>query len=187
MTFWIHDYTVLFKKEHLQMWPQESMSVSEKLNTITRIVIVMTILGFAVTQSLNIVWAGLFTIIAIVLYERGLSGKELFGQLSTPTTKPTATNPLMNVLLPELNGNPNRAPAEAYNETTETKIMDSVKTLLHDPRIYAGRTNEMELEYSMRNFYTTASTTIPNDQKGFSEFCYGNMSSRKDGTDKLKI
>ena len=184
MTFWIHDYTVLFKKEHLQFWPHDSMSVNEKLNTITRVVIVMTILGTALTQSLNTVWIGLFTIIAIVLYERGLTGKELFGQLSIPSTSPTEKNPMMNVLLPEINGDPRRPKAETYNEETEVKIMDSVKSMLHDPRIYAGRNNEMELEYSMRNFYTTASTTIPNDQKGFSEFCYGNMTSRKDGTEK---
>jgi hypothetical protein len=187
MTFWIHDYTILFKKDELQFWPQEPMSVAEKLNAVTRAIIVLTILGFAVTQSLNIVWTGLFTVIAIVLYERGLSGKELFGQLSTYTTKPTATNPLMNVLLPEINGNPNRPPAEPYNEKTESNIMESVKEMMHDPRIYTGKNNEMELEYSMRNFYTTASTTIPNDQQGFSEFCYGNMPSRKDGTEKLKI
>jgi hypothetical protein len=187
MAFWIHDYTMLFKKDQLQFWPQESMTVAEKLNAVTRAVIVLTVLGFAVTHTLNIVWTGLFTVIAIVLYERGLSGKELFGQMNTPLTTPTPTNPLMNVLLPEINGDPNRPPAATYDETTAVDIMDSVKSMLHDPRIYTGRNNEMELEYSMRNFYTTASTTIPNDQQGFGEFCYGNMPSRKDGTEKLKI
>ena len=39
----------------------------------------------------------------------------------------------------------------------------------------------MDLEYSMRNFYTTASTTIPNDQEGFSKFLYGDMISAKEG------
>ena len=39
----------------------------------------------------------------------------------------------------------------------------------------------MDLEYSMRNFYTNPSTTIPNDQKGFSEFLYGDMISAKEG------
>ena len=33
----------------------------------------------------------------------------------------------------------------------------------------------------MRNFYTTASTTIPNDQEGFSQFLYGDMISSKEG------
>ena len=184
MTFWINDYTVLFKKEELQFWIHDTMTTDEKLNTITRIVILMTVGGFIMTQALNLIWIGLVTLIAIVLYQRTLGGKEMFSQLMTSKTEPTQKNPLMNVLLPEINGDPRRAPAERYNEETHEKIMDSVKEML-DPRIYAGKNNEMELEYSMRNFYTTASTTVPNDQKGFSEFCYGNMTSQKDGTNKI--
>jgi hypothetical protein len=33
----------------------------------------------------------------------------------------------------------------------------------------------------MRNFYSTPNTTIPNDQKAFAEFCYGDMISCKEG------
>lgn len=33
----------------------------------------------------------------------------------------------------------------------------------------------------MRQFYSTANTTIPNDQGGFAEFCYGDMISAKEG------
>ena len=33
----------------------------------------------------------------------------------------------------------------------------------------------------MRNFHSMPNTTIPNNQKGFAEFCYGNMQSCKDG------
>jgi hypothetical protein len=50
-----------------------------------------------------------------------------------------------------------------------------------DPRIFQGVNNELDLEYSMRNFYTTASTTVPNDQEGFSKFLYGDMISAKEG------
>ena len=32
----------------------------------------------------------------------------------------------------------------------------------------------------MRTWYATPNTTIPNDQKGFAEFCYGNMTSCKE-------
>ena len=33
----------------------------------------------------------------------------------------------------------------------------------------------------MRNFHSMPNTTIPNGQKAFAEFCYGNMPSCKDG------
>jgi hypothetical protein len=32
-------------------------------------------------------------------------------------------------------------------------------------------------------FYTTPNTTIPNDQKGFAEFCFGDMISCKQGNE----
>ena len=32
-----------------------------------------------------------------------------------------------------------------------------------------------------RNFHTMPSTTNPNDQRAFAEFCYGNMKSCKEG------
>ena len=33
----------------------------------------------------------------------------------------------------------------------------------------------------MRPFYSTANTTIPNDQGAFADFCYGSMVSCKEG------
>ena len=35
----------------------------------------------------------------------------------------------------------------------------------------------------MRNFYTMPNSRIPNDQKGFAEFCYGTMVSCKEGNE----
>ena len=183
MTFWTDDYTVLFKKENLQWRIHDSMTRDEKLNTISRIVIVMTIGGFIFTRSVKIIGVGIATLAAIVMYEKS-KDKEYFSQKNSKVTEPTEKNPLMNVLLPEINGNPKRAAAKKYDVDTEEKIMKSVKEIIHDPRIYTGTNNEMDLEYSMRNFYTTANTTIPNDQKGFGDFCYGNMFSNKDGVYK---
>ena len=88
----------------------------------------------------------------------------------------------MNILLPEINGNPNRGEALTYNESTERKIIHEVKKGL-DPRIYQGTNNEMDLEYSMRQFYTNPSTTVPNNQEEFSKFCYGDMISGKEGNE----
>jgi hypothetical protein len=38
-------------------------------------------------------------------------------------------------------------------------------------------------DHSMRNFYTNPSTTIPNDQEGFANFCFGDMISAKEGNE----
>ena len=183
MTFWIDNYTVLFKQDQLVFWPTEDMTMDEKLNAITRFVIVLSLLGCALTQTVKFLLIGLATIVIIVIYRNNIKPQEPFTQQRSQHTVPTEKNPLMNVLLPEINGNPNRKKAlDSYNSDTEKDINDNVKKML-DPRIYKGINNEMSLEYSMRNFYTTANTTIPNDQDGFSKFCYGDMISAKEGNE----
>ena len=48
---WLTDPLILFNKEQInQIWPRQNMSRNEKINAITRLVIILTILGFLVTQ-----------------------------------------------------------------------------------------------------------------------------------------
>ena len=184
MTFWMPHYTILFQKDQLQFWPTETMTVDEKLNAITRFVIVLSLLGSVLTQTLKFIWVGLVTLGLIVVYQRSLTSVEPFtAQTKARHTVPTRKNPLMNVLLPEINGNPNRKSAlKSYLPQVEKAITQKVKEEIPNPAIYKGKHNEMLLDYSMRNFYTTASTTIPNDQEGFGKFCYGDLVSAKDGS-----
>lgn len=183
MTFWMTDYTLLFRKDQLQFWPSENMTVDEKLNAITRFVIVLSLLGSVLTQTLKFIWIGVITLGLIVLYQRSLKTVETFtAHTKARHTIPTQQNPLMNVLLPEINGNPKRKSAlKSYLPEVEKAITEKVKEDL-PPAVYKGTHNEMLLDYSMRNFYTTASTTIPNDQEGFGKFCYGDLVSAKDGS-----
>jgi hypothetical protein len=185
--FWINDITILMNKYQLIFWPTDEMTMNEKLNAITRLVILLCITGFIATQNMNFVWISGVTIVCIILYYKlNAETVESFEKQNFKQhTNPTDTNPLMNVLLPEINGNPKRKSAlKSYTPETEKIINDKVKKQLSkhvDPRIFQGVNNELDLEYSMRNFYTTANTTIPNDQEGFSKFCYGDMISAKEG------
>ena len=45
--------------------------------------------------------------------------------------------------------------------------------------MFGNDKNNFEFEQNMRQFYTTASTTIPNKQDSFLEFCYGKLPSEK--------
>jgi hypothetical protein len=169
MTLWIHDYTILFQKDKLQLWPTDDMTGDDKLNAISRFVILLSLLGFVLTQSVRFFWIGIVTLFIIVMYHNAtFANTEAFTQKVTSCTVPTEKNPLMNVLLPEINGNPNRGKALAYTPKTEKKIMEKVKKGL-DPRIYRGTNNELDLEYSMRQFYTNPSTTVPNNQEEFAK------------------
>ena len=92
----------------------------------------------------------------------------------------------MNVSLPEINGNPNRPQADnSYTKQSREAIGEKVKQEILakddlDPRLFKDLGDELQFDQSMRQFYTTASTTVPNDQDGFMKFCYGDMKSCKE-------
>ena len=91
-------------------------------------------------------------------------------------TQPTKENPLMNVMPTD---QPKRNKAEdSYLPIVEKDINEKVKDNL-DNNIFRDLGDEIELEHSMRQFYSTPNTTIPNDQKSFGNFLYGNMESKK--------
>jgi len=92
-------------------------------------------------------------------------------------TFPTKQNPMMNVLLPEIQSNPQRHPAANSFDTFIEKLINKDGA---DPKIFGDLGDNISYAQSMRNFYTNPSTTIPNSQKDFADFCYGNMASCKD-------
>ena len=84
----------------------------------------------------------------------------------------------MNVLLPEIQYNPKRKPAApAFNPVVEKEINAAAA----DPRLFLDLGDNIAFDQSMRNFYAMPNTTIPNDQKGYAEFLYGNMPSCRGG------
>jgi hypothetical protein len=65
---WSNDPTILFNKEYIfELWPTTNMCYEQKLNAITRLIIVITILGFILTSSTRILIVGLVTIALIFL------------------------------------------------------------------------------------------------------------------------
>jgi len=202
--FWITDPSILIKEKHiLQFWPTENMSNNEKLNTISRLVIILTIIGTLITQSFRMVITGIITLVIIVLFyfiqKKDKSNKEGFSSLNFINKNyqpPKTNNPLMNVALTDYKENPQRkAAAPSFNPIVEENVNEKTKDFVVSQ---FNNSNECQDEYiknrlfqdlgdnfvfnqSMRNFYSTANTTIPNDQKGFAEFCYGDMISCKEG------
>ena len=124
----MHDYTILFQKDKIQLWPTDDMTQDEKLNAISRFIILLSLLGFVLTQTIRFIWIGIATLFLIVMYRNAQKTEEAF-TIKTTRTAPTQENPLMNVLLPEINGNPNRGKALTYNPKTEKKIMEKVKSI----------------------------------------------------------
>ena len=213
-SFWINEPSVLFEKsEIMHIWPTPNMSSAQKLNAITRLVIILTLLGYAYSRRLAILITGVVTLGILVLLfliqkkksnnlqnteiKEGFENNELNQinkGLTIPPIKftmPKENNPLMNVLLPEIQYDPTRPPAApSFNKEVEEdinkKTIDFVgEQFDNDERIkkllFADLADNMEFTFSMRNFNSTPATTIPNDQGAFAQFCYGDMISCKEG------
>jgi hypothetical protein len=69
--FWSNDPTIIFNKNYIfELWPSSNMCYEQKLNAITRIIILVTILGYILTTSIKILFVGLITVaIIFALYK----------------------------------------------------------------------------------------------------------------------
>jgi hypothetical protein len=68
-SFWSNDPTILFNKEYVfELWPTENMCYEQKLNAITRLILLITLLGYIATMSTRILFTGFVTLAVIFLY-----------------------------------------------------------------------------------------------------------------------
>jgi hypothetical protein len=103
----------------------------------------------------------------------------------------SSTNPFSNVLIPDYEFNPDKKPAPpCFNMNVNDEILKNAKQTVIElnsgqpdiaDKLFRDLGEQYVFEQSLRPFYSTASTTIPNDQKAFAEFCYGSMISCKEG------
>jgi hypothetical protein len=64
--FWTNEPTILFNKEYmLDLWPNSTMNYEQKLNAITRLIILVSILGYILTMSTRIIFVGIITLVII--------------------------------------------------------------------------------------------------------------------------
>ena len=69
--FWFNDPSILLNKKHVfVIWPNSFMTYEEKLNAITRLVVLLSICGYILTNSQNILITSLITIICIVMLHK---------------------------------------------------------------------------------------------------------------------
>jgi hypothetical protein len=199
--FWINQPSILIDPKYLfDMWPKEKMAYNQKLNSISRLIILITILGTIIFRSLRMFITGIITlgIIIFLFYiqnNKNKKQKENFDTMNIINKNfqtPQPINPLMNVYL----DNPERKPAApAFNPIVEQNINKDTQDFVvqsFEPenktaeecikaRLFQDLGDNFLFDKSMRNFYSTPNTTIPNDQKAFAEFCYGDMTSCKEG------
>jgi len=220
-SFWINNPSILLNKNDItHIWPNKQMNVEQKLNSITRLVIILTFLGYLITRKLKIVLTGLLTIAALIfLYKvqqrqsvssknlkkitEGFANPNTYKFIDKNFTEPTDTNPIMNVLMNEYTDDPERKEASpAFNPVVEKNINEKTiqfvinnqtkdndnndsykdKNDIND-KLFKDLGDNFQFDQSMRSWYATPNTTIPNDQKSFADYCYGGMVSCKENNE----
>jgi hypothetical protein len=87
--------------------------------------------------------------------------------------KPTENNPFMNVLLSDYDEkNPEAINTGPACDLNNQAISDQANEQFNK-NLFRDVNDLYEKENSQRTYYSTPSTTIPNDQKSFAEWCYG--------------
>ena len=161
---WIDNPKILIESPfYEEIWPTSNMEINQKINAFTRLVILLTIIGFLATLSFRILCVGIITLVLIIILYyvsnkmdlntkegfdlqdslnlHGLPGvypsytnPEDYEKLEDLYTKPCPQNPAMNVLIPEIYYDPNRKPAApSFNPKVDKEITDSVKTFTEKP------------------------------------------------------
>ncbi len=202
-SFWLYDPKILFDTEHIyEFWPQNEHDFARKLNALTRLIFVLTLGVFTLSNNLNHLFIGLISILAIVFmfFVNKNKQKEGFDQVDLSRKneniiqyeKVNEKNPLNNVLVTDILEKPDRKPAPpSYTKSNTEIINDNTKQMIQNmnpdidnlnAKLFNDLGDQYQFDTSMRSFYSTANTTIPNDQKGFANFCYGNLPSRKQTT-----
>lgn len=97
---------------------------------------------------------------------------------STNCQLPTQNNPFMNVTIDQILDNPDRLPACDQEDRT---INDKINYYFNK-NVYRDVTDIYDANFSHRNFYTTPSTTIPNDQTTFARWLYDGPETCKENS-----
>ena len=186
------------------------MEYNERMNAITRLVIILTAVGYFLTKSNMLVVSSFFTLVGLVVVyknnrskhdmnlistieKEGFTSDEAFEEMKDNFEVPTVKNPLQNLTATENNAEKKSA-APSFNPTVSKEINKNAKEQikeLHadfpdiDKKLFRDLGEQENFENSMRPFYSMPNTRLPNDQKSFTDFCYGDMKSKKEENEFL--
>jgi hypothetical protein len=156
--FWSNDPTVLFNKAYiLEIFPTTDMYYEQKMNSVTRLIIVISLLGYFFSRTIRIPIAGLSMIAVIYFIFKsrkykvtrdmtqegfkqggGKQGSDSRSSIVNPETLESVLkseykegnkkNPFSNVLLTQITDEPNRKAAPpAFNVEVDEDITKNVK------------------------------------------------------------
>ena len=190
---WFQDLTGLITAENYYVFlPTTEMNIIEQLNSLMRFSIYFAILMLIIKKDINIMFIpiimGVFSFMLFNVEEKNKQSDrktlEKLEMQEDPVTKrlcqkPTANNPFMNVLVSDYSQNPKRPPACKHIGVVKTEMKKNFER-----NLYRDIDDVFDKIASDRQFYTTPSTTIPNDSVGYAKWLYGQQKSCKEGNQR---
>ena len=164
------------------------MSYNQKLNAITRLLIIISLLLLILTKRPTIILVLLLTLGFIygyhyhynkvtqekfsnradeVIAEHNINTDDVFDE-------PTSSNPFSNVLVSDISLNPDKKAAPpAFSEITNKNIMDNSKKMIQESnpdhpnineKLFKDLGEQYTFEQSLRQFHSNPNTQVVNDQ-----------------------
>ena len=171
----------------LVLYPSSEMEYSEKLNSIMRVVLYITIILYSLMNDtkvfilLIIVGAVVYLMYEVEENKEKYLEKDRYARYDkdeymkeTETynrvcTQPTKDNPFMNVTMNEYQENPKRGKACKIDKKVNEYIND-----YFNEDLYRSVDDIYNKNASERQYYTMPVTEIPNNQDKFAQWLYGN-------------
>lgn len=180
---WYQDISEFITKENYMIFfPSSAMSFAEQLNALMRLALYFSFALLLIKQDSNVLFIPIFVaILTFVLWSTDDKNKKREKDLLSKggmceeyvskelCQKPSRDNPFMNVLVSDLAHNPQRPRACRL----QGRVKHEVKKHF-DHNLYRDVDDVFHKKASDRQFYTTPSTTIPNDSVGYAKWLYGN-------------
>jgi len=190
MKFWADNPSILFDSTYLdEIWIYSGMDTNQKLNAISRLVILLTLLGYVCFNRYIIFILGLILLGLIVIIHKSIKEKEKEGFKDVEDyQRITSNNPLENVLLPDYKYNKNKKHVSKYDTQKESLINETAKNFILQENkdnsdignIFSNLGDIFEFENSLRPFYTNPVSTVDqSDYKDYLKFVFGSMPSDK--------
>jgi hypothetical protein len=144
---WVNNPTVLLDKNTIfEIWPTQQMCYERKINAMSRLIIILTILGFILTRSMKIVVVGFITLIVIYLfyyqnwYKYNKRSKEAFGS-SSDSESPSEYTPIVTINTPETELQTNSTSVSTNESSSNSEDGRALKEFVNENYQRGTKTN----------------------------------------------
>jgi hypothetical protein len=175
-------------ENYFTVLPTQDMTTEEKINALVRFFLYLGVALALIKTDYRYIFFGIVVaLVSIALYEhertqldrvdKFLQKRDLDVVNNKVCVRSTVDNPFMNPTVVDYTDNPTRP---AACKLDDNRVQDVVCNNFNE-RLFKDISDLYGKHASQRQFYTMPSTTIPNDQVGFAEWCYGHGATCKEG------